>query len=195
MHDQSWLFIGGYVSLAVVLSIWISLFWLLAVVGAHFVLEWIRQRHLHPHRPAVLARVCWELKLDFALILFALALSAYMDLMLGLAGLGGAARLAGHVGSRAAGWTRAFRGVLLSLDDAAQLAKAAFLKRAGGSANGGGEAFLLWAGWNQKWSWREWLVMILAGGCVLSLVAVPLLTQHDYASLFRTLAHDLHPWP
>ena len=45
-HDDSWIFIILYVGLAVVLSLWISLFWLLVVVAGHFVLEWIRQRHI-----------------------------------------------------------------------------------------------------------------------------------------------------
>lgn len=75
-HDDSWVFTGLYVGLAVVLSIWISLFWLVAVVAGHVALEWVRQRHYDPEPAGVPARIAWELKLDFGLVLFALALAA-----------------------------------------------------------------------------------------------------------------------
>jgi hypothetical protein len=114
-HDESWLFTISYVGLAVVLSIWISLFWLVAVVGVHFILEWIRQSHFAERSRDVLRRSLWELKLDGALILFAFALTAYLEVILGMAGLAGASRMGLQAGARFAGWSRVLRGVLLSL--------------------------------------------------------------------------------
>ncbi len=154
-HDDSWLFIGLYVGLAVVLSIWISLFWLVAVVAVHFAFEVVRQNHLQPGFWGVLSRVLWELKLDFGLVLFAVVLALYMEVTLGLVGLGSAARAgsaaarAGTVarvglleGSRLAAWLRVLgggqgiaalqrvlRGILLSLDDAAHVVRAVFSRR------------------------------------------------------------------
>jgi len=151
-HDDSWIFIILYVGLAVVLSLWISLFWLLAVVAGHFVLEWIRQRHIRD--AGVLPQVFWELKLDIALILFALVLTLYLEVVFGILGLqaagraGAIARVGARGGSRFAAWERTLRGLLLSADDAAQVARAIAMRRAsndrasnsGGAtaANGGG---------------------------------------------------------
>jgi hypothetical protein len=193
-HDQSWLFTFGYVGLALVLSIWISLFWLVFVVLIHGVLEWIRQSHADPRPTGVMARVAWELKLDAALILFALALSAYMDVVLGLTGLGGAAKLA-QAGTRAAGWTKAIRGALLSVDDAAQIARALFKKSGPSSGAENPNPFCYWGGWNQKWSRGNCLTLVFGLLCIILILIAPLLTHHDFPSLCATLASDLHPWP
>ena len=91
-HDDSWLFIIGYIGLAVVLSIWISLFWLVAVVAVHFLFEIVRQHTIHDSWTTIISESLWELKLDIALVLFALVVSLYMDVVLGVAGLQGAAR-------------------------------------------------------------------------------------------------------
>jgi hypothetical protein len=121
-HDQSRVFLVLYIGLAVVLSLWISLFWLVAVVGAHLVLELIRQSHLQIGARRIVLESAWELKLDVALVLFALALSLYMETVLGVVGLQGAARLgsASRAAARFASWERVLRGVALSADDAAQ---------------------------------------------------------------------------
>ena len=132
-HDDSWIFIILYVGLAVVLSIWIGLFWLLVVVAGHFVLEWIRQRHVRD--AGVLPEVFWELKLDVALVLFALVLTLYLDVVFGILGLQAAgraaaiARVGARGGSRFAAWERTLRGLLLSADDAAQIARAIVIRR------------------------------------------------------------------
>jgi hypothetical protein len=137
-HDDRWLFVVSYIGLSVVLSIWISLFWLVAVVGIHFCLEYYRQLQFFNDKISILAEVFWELKLDFALILFALALALYMDVILGVVGIGSAARLGllSRMGARLglrtgvralprfAGWQRALRGFLLSMDDVAQVLRA-----------------------------------------------------------------------
>jgi hypothetical protein len=138
-HDNQKLFVIFYIGLAVVLSIWVSLFWLVAVVAVHLLFELVRQHTLHARRREVLAEALWEVKLDLALIFFALALSLYMDILLGAVSLGLGARLAAlsrtgrfarlfqagaRAGTRFAGWQRLIRGFLLSMDDLAQVARA-----------------------------------------------------------------------
>jgi len=211
-HDESWLFILLYVGLAVVLSLWISLFWLVAVVAGHGVLEWIRQSHLDPQPAGVAARVLWELRLDLALVLFALALAAYLEVLFGIAGIGGAAKLAG-AGARAGAWARGLRGVLLSLDDAAQVVRALAHRRSRAAPDGivepaGAAAELEETAtesttetafatnpWDAKWPRSTHAIVGFGLACGVLLVLSPALTHHDYPSLFSVLAAELHPWP
>ncbi len=130
-HDYKWLFVISYVTLAVVLSIAISLFWLVVVVAVHALLEIIRQYYLQPNMRLVVLQALWEVKLDIALVLFALALSLYMDVVLGVLGIRSVAQLGGGIsqgairgGARIAAWQRVLRGVLLSLDDLVQVLRA-----------------------------------------------------------------------
>mgnify|MGYP005845606461 CR=1 FL=1 len=58
-HDDKWLFVIFYVSLAVILSIWISLFWLLAVVAVHFGFELMRQSYLRSGFLPIMSEVLW----------------------------------------------------------------------------------------------------------------------------------------
>ena len=123
-HDYKWLFVVSYVSLAVVLSIAISLFWLVVVVAVHLLLEIIRQYYQQPNVRLILLQALWEVKLDIALVLFALALSLYMEVALGILGIRSAAQLGGGVtqgairsGARIAVGQRVLRGILLSVDD------------------------------------------------------------------------------
>lgn len=121
-HDDSWLFIIAYIGLAVVLSIWISLFWLVAVVAVHLAFEVVRQKATHEQWTTIISQALWELKLDIALVLFALVVSLYMEVVLGVVGLQGVARAGAATqaglrgGARFAAWQRIIRGVLLSVD-------------------------------------------------------------------------------
>jgi hypothetical protein len=199
-HDERWLFIVLYIGLAVTLSVWISLFWLVAVVAGHGVLEWIRQSHLHQSRRMVLVETLWELKLDIGLVLFALALALYMDLVLGVVGLQSAARLgaAARGGARFAAWERAIRGVLLSVDDMAQVARAVTVNR--GQADGEEEApswmaASPWGSWQGSWGKGDWIALSLNVLCLLLILVSPLLTAHTPASALATMLTELHPWP
>lgn len=201
-HDDSWWFVGCYVGLAVALSLIISLFWLVAVVAVHGVLEWLRQRWIVPKPPGSRwLRVVWELKLDLALILFALALAAYMELVLGVAGLGAAARLGVQTGARtgvrATGWSRALRGVLLSLDDAAQLGRAVAGRGASdpeAAADVGSSADSM-PPWENRWAAVDHVAVWGGVVCLVLLFGAPLVTHHDASSLMNLLAGELKPFP
>lgn len=135
-HDDRWSFTLAYVGLALLLSTVISLFWLVAVVVAHGVLEWfaLARRGVRGQR---LEHVVWHLKLDIGLVLAALWLGLYVEVLFGVVGLGGAARGGAQATARFLAWQRALRGVVLSADDAALLARAAIARS--GSRGGGGE--------------------------------------------------------
>ena len=198
-HDDRWLWTVLYVGGAVVLSVFISLFWLVALVAIHGALEWVRQRRIDPNTAGVIARVAWELKLDIALVLFAFVVALYMDLLLGVAGLGGAARVGAQVASRGGAWARAIRGVLLSIDDAAQLVRAA--SRGDAGADGDGQqrsmtqAKLRWGGWLGPWGVGAWLSLGLAGAAMAMIAIAPLATGSSAAETVEQLLVELHPWP
>ncbi|TVQ95867.1 MAG: hypothetical protein EA398_16900 [Deltaproteobacteria bacterium] len=116
-HDHRWSFLGPYLVLSVVLSVFVSLFWLLALIGMHAALEWTRQRRLHPNPRWVAGRILWELKLDLALLLFALVIVVYTDVVLGLLGLGAAARAGTAGAARIVAWQRGIRGFLMTVDE------------------------------------------------------------------------------
>jgi hypothetical protein len=206
-HDDSRAFVFVYVGLALVLSVWISLFWLVAVVSVHAALEWAKQSHLRATARSAAAATLWELKLDLALVLFALALSLYMDVVLGLAGLGPAARVgaaAARGGARVAAWQKAVRGILLSLDDAAQAVRAfaARRRRPPGAAASVPDAadHPAAAGhadrpWIRPWSAGARFSLGFGAVCLLLLLLAPWLTGHGVAGALAVLAEELRPFP
>ncbi len=197
-HDDSWLFVISYVTAAVVLSIWISLFWLVVVVGVHGVFEWVRQHHRDPRWPGVAQRMAWELKLDVALVLMGLALAVYMEVALGVAGLGPASRLGVQGGARAARaavWTRMFRGFALSLDDVFQVGRAL------GNPGSKEAAEPITAGTRKNRPWRHWgfgdhLAIWLGIACLALILLAPLLmTDQTYPRVWEILLEEMHPFP
>jgi hypothetical protein len=206
-HDDSKLFMVLYIGLAVVLSIAIGLFWLVVVVAVHFGFELIRQRNQHKNWLRVFAEAFWELKLDIALVLFAFVISLYMDIVLGAAGLGGASRLgaaAARSGARFAAWQRIIRGVLLTVDDAAQVVRAVSVARKGKDKDSLAEditqpetapSFSLWGSWRGQWGRGDWVAIVLGAVFIALLALTPLLTEHTYSSALAVLADELHPFP
>jgi hypothetical protein len=123
-HDDSKLFVFTYVGLAVILALWLGLFWLAAVVGVHFLIELVKQHHYDPRPLPVVTRSLWELKLDIGLVVCGLVIGLYIGIILGAAGIGAAARVGAQAAARVGLWQRALRGVLLTLDDVALVVKA-----------------------------------------------------------------------
>ncbi len=205
-HDESWLFVVLYIGLAVVLSIWISLFWLVAVVLVHFIFELIRQRRLFASRRRIWGEALWELKLDIALVLFALVVSLYMDLALGVVGLQSAARAGSAAqaglrgGARFAAWQRLIRGVMLSVDDVAQVARVVARGKAndqptddsGDEPEAGGAVV---PSWRQNWGKGDWIAVGMALVCLALLLITPLITEHTPVSTLIALVTELHPYP
>lgn len=196
-HDDSRLFIVLYIGLAVLLSIVISLFWLVAIVGVHFALEWIRQRALQPDGFwGVLSRVLWELKLDIALILFALMLALYMELTMGVVGIGAVARGGVLTGSRFLVIQRVLRGILLSLDDLAQVLRVVMRrKRSAAVGDSQTEEVEVVSGWRGPWTTGDYLTVGFGGACLVAILCAPLLDHYTVETAVETLLSELHPLP
>jgi hypothetical protein len=203
-HDESWLFVGLYVGLAVVLSIWISLFWLVVVVAIHAAFEWVRQSELRTGFRPRLLETLWEVKLDIALVIFALALSLYMEVILGIVGLhaasrAGAATLRG--GARFAAWEQVIRGFFLTVDDAAQVARALATKKSEDKELTEEEAEALvtpvswWGSWAAKWGKGDWIAVGMTVICIIFMLLATSLTDHTWGSAAYTLLEELHPYP
>ena len=128
-HDDSKLFVVLYIGLAVLLAILLGLFWLTMVVCIHLVMEMIKQHHFDPRPLPALTRSLWELKLDIGLVLCGLVIGLYIEVVFGLVGIGHAGRAGAQAAARAGMWPRVIRGVLLTLDDVALVAKGATLKK------------------------------------------------------------------
>lgn len=198
-HDDRWSFTLVYVGLALGLSTAISLFWLVAVVAAHGALEAValRRRGVRDH---LLGRVAWHLRLDGVLVLFALALGLYFDVIFGVVGLAPAARGGMQLTARVVAWQRAIRGVALAADDVALVARAAAARLRGSAptaaqGNATTEPAVEAPPWRTPWTCGDRLT--LGAGVVLALavVSAPLWTAHDVVGALSVLAQELHPWP
>jgi hypothetical protein len=154
----------------------------------------------HPSVAHTAARVAWEIKLDLALILFALALAVYMDYIMGAAGLSAAAR-AGARGVQATGrmiaWQRGLRAVLLTLDDAAQVTRAAISsgQKAAAKAPVPEPPKRGWGGWVAPWTIGDCVSIAIGVVCLLALAAAPVATDLAPSEVLAKLAAELHPWP
>lgn len=223
-HDDSWVFVALYIGLAVVLSAAISLFWLVIVVGVHFAFELIRQRHLLGRHGPMLAEALWELRLDAALIIFAMAVALYMDFVIGVAGLRLAPRLGRVVsmgargGTRVAAWSRVLRGVLLSVDDVAQFLRAVLFRKRRAAQNASDAANessipkncrksaaaasktpiqpkAPLGRWAMPWRTGDWLIAGFFAVSVLLVVLAPVLTDHTAGDALSVMLMELHPFP
>lgn len=194
-HDDSWLFMVLYVGGGLVLSMTISLFWLVAVVAVHAVLEWLAmgRKGIRGHRPG---RILWHLKLDIGLVLVALWLSLYIDVLFGVAGLGAAARTGAQATARVIAWQRSIRGVLMTADEMAHVAKAVFKgKPSGRQASPEAACVDDLPPWRAPWTRGDNFAVVFTLTWVVLILLTPVLTDHTVGSALAVLADDLHPWP
>ncbi len=195
-HDNRVTFTIIYITLALVLSMAISMFWLVAVVAAHGVIEYwsLGKQGIRDHR---LGRTLWHIKLDIMLVLAALWLGLYIDLLFGVAGLSAAARTGAQVSARVLAWQRAIRGVLLSVDEAALAAKAAFGNKSVNGENGAGlrNSPPPPLPWRLRWGWGDRLTVGTSAIFAALILLTPVITDHSVAEALMILGEDLHPWP
>jgi|GEM_PF-841260 len=108
LHDRSVIFALAYVSLTIFLSVYVSYFWLVALVGLHLVLEWLKKGYLGYERGLHrTAWTVWDTKFDIALIFLALTLLSYTGVGAGVAGAQSATRVSLMGGKLSALWARA----------------------------------------------------------------------------------------
>jgi len=207
-HDERALFVLTYITLAVTLTIFISLFWLVAVVAVHALFEVIRQSHRFDAPSQYLAEALWEVKLDIALVIFALALALYMELILGVLGLQSAARAgaAAKAGGRFLVWERTIRAVALTIDDVFNVGR--FIKpivrmfqRDGVHPDEAKQEVPkedpqpMITSWVQPYGWGDKLSLGLGVACLALIVLSPFLTDHSPATVIAALVAEMHPFP
>ena len=208
-HDESWIFVVVYLGLAVGLSVFVSLFWLVVVAALHLGLEVIRQAFYRNGAQEIALHALWEIKLDVGLILLALSLVLYVEVVLGILGIQSATRAAAatrvgaRVGARAAAWERNLRTFLLTVDEMVRVGYAAAMlrrkRRKGGAETVSPDLPRLAAPPRAPWS-RRWGIgdrfgigMVIAGIFLIGLA--PLLTSYDVPGAVAILLEELRPFP
>ncbi len=124
-HDERWSFILLYVGGAIALSIYTNLFWVVMLMLGHFGLEIWRHIIIKAAKPFLQA--LWHVKLDIALVFFALVIALYADMIMAALGLGQTARAGQAVRgaqmlTRFAIIERGLRIFFLTIDDIARIA-------------------------------------------------------------------------
>lgn len=203
-HDYRWLFVVVYLGLAVVLSVFVSLFWLVLMVGLHFLLECVRHRHPGWGTWRTLGHAAWEVKMDAALVLLAFAAVLYVDVVLGILGVQSAARAATvsragvRIASRIAAWERHLRGFLVTVDEMVRIVRAVFMLRSGPAddplATLAAEAVPAMP-WHGRWKLGDHIALGITTICVLVLVAAPFLTPYSLDAVTERLVAELQPFP
>lgn len=222
LHDRSVIFALSYVSLTIILSIFISYFWLLALVGLHLVLEWMKKGYLGYksfwHRAAW---TIWDTKFDIALIFLALTLLSYTGVGAGVAGAQSATRV-GLMSGRLAGILARFarlgvvlramgirvvdlffsaRVILFRKADMARASKQEAYLQQNPTADGQTNPTDPAAGIPEHLPWQRalggygWFAVILVVVNTVAVLFAPVVTDHTYTSLMETLATKFHPWP
>jgi len=221
-HDRSILFAVLYITLTIVLSVFISYFWLLAVVAVHILLEWLKKGYLGylpgMHRTAW---TLWDTKYDIALVFLAFTLLSYTGINVGVAGaqsvgraglLGG--RLApvtsrvGPILARFARFGRFFRTIGVKAVDVFFSARVALFRKADMARAASSEAYLAPATaadevitvpdhlpWQKRLGGGAWFALIVIAFNIVAVLVSPLITDHSYITLLQSLGAKLHPWP
>jgi hypothetical protein len=206
-HDDKWPFVVLYLGASVLLSILISLFWLLVVIAVHLAFECFRQAHYRAGRKNVFLHALWEVKLDFGLAALAFGVALYIDVILGAVGIHSAARIAAatRVGVRAAAWERNLRTFLLTVDEISRIGHAVYTlraKRRKGKGPATSPAYTTESltlevppAWRLRWGWADRIGLTLVAAGTASILLAPLLTPHDLASSMELILEQLKPFP
>lgn len=213
-HDSKMSFNVLYIGLAVILSIWLGLFWLVAVVAAHGMIELYRQILLGQSFRVAIFESIWEIKLDIGLIIFAFWLDIYLGFIFGIAGLSAGARTAANLGSRAAQtgtravvWQRLIRGVFISLDDLGLAFRAmANRKKDQGvekqeastvtdTATNYGSEITGKSSWAGKYTTGDWLSLGFGFTFMMLILLAPVLIDKSYQEVAQIILKELRPFP
>ncbi|WP_006786193.1 hypothetical protein [Thiorhodospira sibirica] len=218
-HDQSLLFALTYIALTISLSLFISYFWLLVIVGVHILLEYLKKTYLHyPAGTQRLVWTLWDVKYDLILVFMALVITGYSGTSVGIAGAQSLGK-AGAIGTRLA-WSGRFLQKLGALKQ--PLVKLLFsvrvaLFRRADMLRQASRGVIIAATlatrtaqhreaiphtpptqlpWHLPLSKGDWFALVLLGVNLSVLLLAPWITDHTgYAALFAAIASQLHPWP
>lgn len=214
-HDRSWAFALLYVGLAVVLSIFVSLFWLIAIVALHLLLEVLKKHYLGYRGWHRLAWTLWDVKFDLALACLALALAAYSGATLGIAGAQSAGR-AGVVAGRMSWLSRGLKVVRKPLFDLWFAVRIAIIRRVdmaraaragallGASAMAAADSHTAEPAlarppdhlpWQMPWTRGDRFALAMIAINLAAVLIAPWITSQTYPGLLEAFATKLHPWP
>lgn len=112
-HDRSVAFALVYVVSTIVLSVFVSYFWLLALVGLHIFIEWL-SKYYQGYRQRFVWTL-WDVKFDLALVCLAFALLSYTGINAGVAGAQSVTR-AGLLTGRLSGLGARFGFVMIGAE-------------------------------------------------------------------------------
>lgn len=192
-HDDSSLFVYTYIAAAIILSIAISLFWLVLVVMVHLFFELLKQYFIRDTYTGAIKKALWELKLDFGLILFSFVLAIYLDVILGAAGIAAATRAGAQSVSRISirfiGFQRVIRGIVLSIDEAILVFKPLFSKRKTTRKNGKNPDH------NSFSAVGDYLSLSFLLISFILIVFAPFIVDVDYSGIYETMLIEFHPFP
>jgi hypothetical protein len=198
-HDDRLSFVVLYVGGAIALSIWLNLFWVAMLMLCHFFLEILRGRLVDAEQPVLHA--LWEVKLDIALLLFALVVALYSEQVLALLGLGQAAR-AGQAArgiqavARFGIVERALRIVVLTMDDMARLVQAVIRLQRNGAEPASVPAEVQHEGTPPAavLGKSDVASLVFAGACLLLILSAPSLTGATAAEVGTQILVELSPF-
>lgn len=212
-HDEKRLFVLGYVGLTLLLTIGISLFWLIFLVSVHFFFEVVKKYYDGAGEPSrILAWAVWDIKFDIALITMALVLVVYTEISFGIAGVAGLGRFTG-VMARFSGATRgvlpikdlilAFRIICTRKMDRRDFLRRKLLwskqqEEAGIKAIKKIERMRLSAHrypWQTKWVLTSKLVMGVIIINFLAILFAITFGETPAAEWGAAILRELHPWP
>lgn len=216
-HDDCWYFLIAYIGLAVILSTFISLFWLVVIVALHAGFEIIKISNETNNKAILLKKVLWELKLDIALIFFSFVIHLYMGFVMGVAGIGGMSRLgagaarAGSATARATSATartiqsgarvaprfviiqRTIRAGLMMLDEAILVLRGFFL---GDKTKREKKSSKTKKAKERQWSFGDWFTISLGAISIILILFAPILTEHNtYIRVMHEVLEELRPFP
>lgn len=212
-HDDRWSFIIFYVGISVLLSVFMSLFWVALLMLAHLGLETVRHLMLGMDRPFL--RALWRVKLDIGLVLLAVVIALYADTVMAALGLGYSARVAqatrsSQLVTRFAVVQRGLRVFMMTADDMTRLAHALWRAVTGKRGNiaeavagaaipvphdHDDPAILRTRGtvpWRQP-TRGDWASIGFGALCLTLVILTPVLTAHDAAAMVAVLAAQFTP--
>jgi len=126
-HDDRWSFVLLYVGGAILLSVFLNLFWVVMLMAGNFCLKVYRNFLVAKPQPFLTS--LWQVKLDIGLIFFALAIGLYADHIFAALGLSQAARAGQAVrglqmATRFGVIERGLKVFFMTIDDQARLVNA-----------------------------------------------------------------------
>ncbi|MEZ0225694.1 MAG: hypothetical protein ACAH83_14155 [Alphaproteobacteria bacterium] len=189
-HDERLSFTLLYFGGAVLLGIFMNLFWVAALMALHFAIEIpgnIMRRAEAPVRDAL-----WHIKFDIGLILFSLVIAVYMSKLLAVLGVSQVVRATRAVEgvralSRAKVIEGAIRAFMMSIDDVVGLVSRIHRGRKGLKKPPKTPA-----------AWRnpdagDWCSLCFSLVQIILLLLAPVLTDHDILDIAHIITVEMTP--